>query len=55
LVDGGAVVSTHKLVRARAAMAARSLHSGFDRGREKVGVKGEGSGGWCHGLEGVVD
>jgi hypothetical protein len=36
-------------------MVARFLRFGFDRGREKEGVKGEGSGGWCGGLEGVVD
>jgi hypothetical protein len=55
LVDGGAVVSARKLIGARTEMAARFLRFGFDRGREKEGVKGEGSEGWRGGLEGVMD
>jgi hypothetical protein len=46
------VVSVCELIGARIAMAALSLRFGFDRGREKEGVKGERSGGWRRVLEG---
>jgi hypothetical protein len=46
------VLSTCKLIGARAAIAARFLRFGDDRGRKNEGVKGEGTWGWRGGLEG---
>jgi hypothetical protein len=46
------VVSTREHVRATTVMEVLFFRFGDDRGKEKEGVKGEASWGWCVGLEG---